>query len=391
MSVIDSPSTDFSRPIESHDPVAAPRPASTPRKRKKKSWWQSLIRQLTMLTRRIHLYTGLFMFPWVLMYGFTGWFFNHPSYFTGDQVQRIAPTTLVDGKLAAFPSPDQLAAQVVREINLDSFLVDGPQVTLTGSVTPQFDRYINLNAQSEHQSHRIEIHPVTGHGEVRTTFRDASAETEETTEPIAPLAEVTRVAIKENPLTIARASVPDLLREMNLEPGTADVGRFGPKLIFSADVDGQPCLIRYDLQSGDLMAESPQATTATMDPKRFSQRLHMARGYTPNWGTRTLWAVSVDAMFFSMVFWGCSGIVMWWQIKRTRKLGAVVLLASLVCATWLVVGMHEELSSQSRGRGHGGRGRQVATRNQPVVSNTSTADSQQQPSSRSATGKSGHE
>jgi len=56
-------------------------------------------------------------------------------------------------------------------------------------------------------------------------------------------------------------------------------------------------------------------------------------------------------MFFSMVFWGISGIFMWWQIKRTRMIGFVILGASAICAAWLVLGMHEELGSRIRSRG----------------------------------------
>ncbi|MEM7559353.1 MAG: hypothetical protein AAF394_09525, partial [Planctomycetota bacterium] len=79
------------------------------------------------------------------------------------------------------------------------------------------------------------------------------------------------------------------------------------------------------------------------------------RGYAPSLGTRTWWAISVDAMFFSMVFWGFSGIFMWWQIKRTRTIGFVILAASAICATWLAFGMHDQLSSRIRTRSSSSR------------------------------------
>jgi hypothetical protein len=45
-----------------------------------------------------------------------------------------------------------------------------------------------------------------------------------------------------------------------------------------------------------------------------------------------------------MCFWGLSGLVMWWQIKATRKVGAVVLVLSAAAATALGVAMHAAMT-----------------------------------------------
>ena len=34
---------------------------------------------------------------------------------------------------------------------------------------------------------------------------------------------------------------------------------------------------------------------------------------------------------------------MWWQIKRTCRLGFILLAASAIVATWLAIGMHWQL------------------------------------------------
>ncbi len=44
------------------------------------------------------------------------------------------------------------------------------------------------------------------------------------------------------------------------------------------------------------------------------------------------------------MFWGFSGLLMWWQIKRTRRLGMIVLVLSLVVAIWVGVGMHNHMT-----------------------------------------------
>ena len=58
-------------------------------------------------------------------------------------------------------------------------------------------------------------------------------------------------------------------------------------------------------------------------------RMHTTHGQPPHWNGRMIWSVFADVMAAAMVLWGLSGVVMWWQVKRTRLLGGLVLLASL--------------------------------------------------------------
>ena len=53
-----------------------------------------------------------------------------------------------------------------------------------------------------------------------------------------------------------------------------------------------------------------------------------------------MWAIVVDVMAFVMVYWGASGLLMWWQIKSTRRLGLGLMALSAIAATLVAVGMH---------------------------------------------------
>ena len=81
-----------------------------------------------------------------------------------------------------------------------------------------------------------------------------------------------------------------------------------------------------------------------LSARRFLLRLHTAHGYPGEANARWYWAVVVDAMAFVMVFWGLTGLVMWWQIKATRRAGAVVLTLSAVAATALGFAMHSAMT-----------------------------------------------
>lgn len=80
-----------------------------------------------------------------------------------------------------------------------------------------------------------------------------------------------------------------------------------------------------------------------MSARSFLLRLHTAHGYDVQANSRWFWAIAVDMMFASMCFWGLSGVVMWWQIKKTRKIGFVFLVVSAIVATLLAFGMHWQL------------------------------------------------
>jgi hypothetical protein len=43
----------------------------------------------------------------------------------------------------------------------------------------------------------------------------------------------------------------------------------------------------------------------------------------------------LDVMAIAMVTWGITGLVMWWQLKRTRLIGALVIVTSVATALLL--------------------------------------------------------
>jgi hypothetical protein len=62
-------------------------------------------------------------------------------------------------------------------------------------------------------------------------------------------------------------------------------------------------------------------------PNAFLERFHRRRGYATGYRLDTAWAVSVDLVIAGMVFWVVSGLWMWWEMKVTRGLGLMAILA----------------------------------------------------------------
>lgn len=61
----------------------------------------------------------------------------------------------------------------------------------------------------------------------------------------------------------------------------------------------------------------------------FLERMHRRRGYQTGYALDNAWAVSVDLVIAAMIFWAASGLWMWWEMKLTRRWGAIFGMAGL--------------------------------------------------------------
>lgn len=82
---------------------------------------------------------------------------------------------------------------------------------------------------------------------------------------------------------------------------------------------------------------SPRRITYTSADKRvvvekmvfsgsgFLERMHRRRGFQHNYALEDLWAGSVDLTILGLFTLACSGLWMWWELRVTRKWGALAL------------------------------------------------------------------
>lgn len=343
------------------------KPHATAKKRKRK-----LGSRVNMWIRRIHLFSGLFMLPWVLLYGFTALLFNHPTYMA-DSKTEIENFSLSNEQEELLPSATILAQQAVATANEKLLSENSPQ-TLELAEHPNaiFTRQAFGSVENDDRSVGVILNLNNGKGYLRNRSKDPvdkANESEDKTEEAAPptVDEGLKLAIDADPSGQFKSAVDDLLEPYDVDSEKISL-RSLPNLEFDAVVDGKPVRLRLTQQSSrnrrgggrpspsagetDVEKTKPQykseLTVVGQNPREMSARsfllrLHMAHGYGVQTNSRWFWAVAVDLMFASMCFWGLSGVVMWWQIKRTRKIGFLLLIASAIVATWLAIGMHWQL------------------------------------------------
>ncbi len=304
-------------------------------------------RRLTLFVRRTHLYLGLFLLPWAVLYGVTAFLFNHPAAFADAPTVNFGPAAFAGTPLESLPPPDAQAAAVVAALNLRAG-TGTPCAVGAGAAMFVGRDYLFATARSGDRTFSLLYEVASGCGTVR-----------ETTAPPAVVPEPAPFAVgKGRPVAVA-ASVPaeglkvaDTLAECFRDAGPTILARCGfppadvtvtstPDLSFPLVSDGRAWTATYNPFNGTLsgVPAGTEAVGPAGSARRFLLRLHTTHGYPGVVNARWVWAVAVDAMAFVLCFWGASGLLMWWQVRATRRAGSVVLALGAATATALGVAM----------------------------------------------------
>ncbi|WP_165073122.1 PepSY domain-containing protein [Paludisphaera rhizosphaerae] len=381
-------------------------------------------RDALMVVRRSHLYAGLLLYPWVLLYGVTAFLFNHPGAFSDQTMIQFGRDQMKGTALEKLPAPVELASKVVAALNAKkegaSYRLLKPEAArferggVSASVKGADGKFYTVSIDGDGNGGMIRLTPAgaaveggmggpeakgarrgggrggeggfegrgeggmgRGRGEAGAEGRggeggtgrgrgEGGAEGRGRGEggrggeggfggrgrgeggpggrgaegPPAPFA-TTGLSIDGLPLEEIREALPTVLARVGLTGATVADLRVAP-LSFQMEAEGRPWLANWSQETGAVAGRSidDPASQAELTTRRFLLRLHTIHGYPSEFGQRWIWALIVDCMAFLMVFWGLSGIIMWWQIKRTRRIGAIALSLSTAAAVWIGVGMH---------------------------------------------------
>ena len=306
--------------------------------------------------RRAHLYFGLFLLPWAVLYGATGFLFNHPTAFADAPAASFGEGELVGTPMGAPPAPAAVAEQVVGALNARA--ANGETYALVEPAKAKYTRdfaFATVKADGQEVSVLFDVNhpggtvrakapaPPLTKAEEKAPFAVGSAKGGGRGAPASSAPDALKLGA---PLhERVKASVPVVLERTGFPTGVVTVTSV-PDLSFLMSDGGKVWRVTYNAQTGTVggSAVDPAPPPEELSTRRFVTRLHLAHGFPGDTNAKWFWAVAVDAMAFVMVFWGVSGVFMWWQLKATRKLGFVVLLLSITAATALGLGMHEMLT-----------------------------------------------
>jgi hypothetical protein len=314
------------------------------------------------VVRRGHLYLGLFLLPWAILYGVTGFLFNHPTAFSDAPTRSFGRSELAGTPMADLPVPAAVAEEVVaalreradppadyrlvepekakylREFAFATVKADGQEVSILFDV---------MGKCGTVRSRPVAPPPPTGKapfavgGGLKAGGPKGGAKVE------APRSARDALPLDAPLHERVKAAVPVVLDRTGFPTGDVIVTSV-PDLGFQMTDGTRTWRVTYNALTGAVGGTPADDVPPPeeLSTRRFLTRLHLAHGFPGGTNARWFWAVIVDLMAFVMVFWGVSGFFMWWQIKATRKWGVVVLLLSAAAATALGLGMHETMTTR---------------------------------------------
>ncbi len=284
--------------MHSRLPCAVPRAAPAP-----------LAVVLPRILRRVHLYSGLALLPFVLIYGVSAFLFNHAGGSAATQRHLTVPAPALDGYLSVPADAAERAAAA-----LGGAAPVAASAAWRGSWVYEFE-----------QDGRRQRLALAADGS-SASLRPVSAESSRSERLPGDLCADLAAAAEHAALAaLAAAGV-----------GTVTLRRAGaPTLRYRTDTEE----VVVALDRGQVTLRQ----AAGFDLGRLLMRLHTAHGYGGDRFSRLLWAAVVDAMAAAMVLWAVSGLVMWWQKRSHRRIGLYILAATVAATAALVVFLHESL------------------------------------------------
>ncbi len=325
--------------------------------RQKKKWRKrpAWIRKSLHLIRRSHLYFGLLLVPWALLYGISAYLFNHPTHFSSLNLERFGREVIAGTPFESHDKAIVSAKKVVSELNQR---FPDQNIELVASTTPRFENeFIFGSLSNSDASYRFLVH-VDGHGvsisknqpngnnqsRSRSPFDVSPAQPALSNEPAKGNNESSSEPLKidSSIVELCNDALPAILTKTGHWKSASQFKITGvPELLMLVKSRDGLWRVKHNALTGVVRSSTIEPNAADdYSLRQYLLNLHTAHGYPMQVNARWGWAIVVDVMSFVMVFWGISGLLMWWQIKATRPAGTVALVVSLLGAVWLGYAMY---------------------------------------------------
>ena len=274
--------------------------------------------RVTRVLRRVHMYAGLLMLPWVLLFGLSGILFNHPN--LGEEVVgRPVPADEL-GRAGIAPwDARQIAERVLERVHADG----QPALRLDPDHSAELTGFTVLSAPSPQGQHMLLLDMQEARGVL--VSRTARRAPEGSTFPKrqVPLADVSTKAVEQSLGGLLEARQLTSLGPLRAHPKIAPELRFVVR-----DADDAQWNLTYDLGSGTLSGRKRDVLpNVGRRSCSAAARTHTSAAFGVLW----LWALSPTCSASHVS--GLVRMIMWWQLKpracrrrvalhRTRSRGA---------------------------------------------------------------------
>ena len=232
------------------------------------------------------MYLGLFLLPWLLFFGISGIFFNHPSWGEDVRGSRVGSEDIAAlGDLGPW-DPDKAASKVVQALNQQRN--EAAQLRLDPDYEGHFEGFTVLQAKSPDGAYSL----IWDVEEARGVLVERRARTRVDAD-VFPTAEV---KLPEFGVERVEAGVTGLLESRRL-PAASELRlhpRIAPELRFRAtDAEGQSWNLTFNPRSGEVHGRKTDAFPNLGVGQIFAM-LHTTHHFPLRVGPLWFWALFED-------------------------------------------------------------------------------------------------
>lgn len=278
------------------------------------------------------MYLGLLLMPWVLLFGITALSFNHPTVGRGLEGRMLPPEELT--RLTSFTpwAPENVASDLVSKLN------QGGQKYRLKEGSARFSGW-PLFAREAPGGKEVVILGID-QGRALLTKRESP----QSSSPVPFSGDSIKLPQFElSTLAEQLAPIHDGLG-IPISGPLRPHPKIHPELrLVLEHPNGRSYNAIYNLStqelSGRLSSEERHAPFVEL-----LESLHKQHHYPPSFGPTFFWALFSDLTALTLCFWALSGLIMWWQMKKFRVLGAFFLGAALILASLVMISTSADLS-----------------------------------------------
>lgn len=291
-------------------------------------------RRLLKLVRRVHMFAGLVLLPWLFVFGLSGVLFNHPN--IGEEVHGRALAESELGSTLPRWEPTAIAREVVDRLNARS--ERATHYALDATLPAELTGFTALTAPANDGQHLLLLDMEKPAGLLITRKARPVRDDErfERTNVVLPTHSTKQ--IEQRLAGLLEAQGVAALTQLRAHPKIAPELRFRVR-----DDDGRSWNVSYDLGSGALSGRLADAWP-DIGLAQLLTKLHTTHHFPMRLGALWFWALFQDLLGIAMVVWALSGLLMWWQMKPTRRYGIISIALALLVAGCVIGGTAAHLT-----------------------------------------------
>ena len=276
-----------------------------------------------VINRRIHLYAGLIMIPYIFIFGLSGLLFNHPTWLINRSSETFTLNKTHDFK-NMFPNLDVLANSVKDSLINKGELFEGEMTDV------EYDNSMILRNINKIEDYRLNVDIPSSQAQLMNLpdFVDNTS--------------VSRGNIKFDSLVSINdllLNMENIIRAKQLTPGKSRVQRI-PNLTFKLSDNDKNYGVQYNLTNGNYRVMN--LNNREFKTNYFLVNLHQVHGYpTKGFSIEWVWVFFADCLAFLLIIWAISGFIMWYKMKRFFVIGAVLLCVTGIVSLYLLFSQYE--------------------------------------------------